>query len=261
MKATKIFILACLLMIGGQAFSQNGTNPFVNSTHTYTVTPGDAGNTLVWSVLIADGLTAADAGDFDIVTNGNATVDIKWNKANDATIVNYVVQLSEESANGCFTLRQFPVTVQANTFYLAASEDGNECHDEDGNIIALGASLATTVDFTVTIDNATFLLNLTTWEFDLAFGLVGTYSINEVKVGGNIVTAPYNSISIDGGVENVTVSVKVTGNVQTAETVTMTVSNGKAIKGTTVNLDNDSGDRVQALTINALPGTTEITTD
>lgn len=261
MKTLKILLIGLLLIWGGQSFAQDGTSPFVNSTHVYSVTPGDAGNNFVWTVLLENGNPAVLSTDYTITGGTTTSASITWLKANDGSNAHYMVQLSEESTDNCITLRQFQVTVQANTFFLAAGADGNECHDEDGNVLISGASAATTVDFTVTLDNATYLLDLTTWEFDLAFVLAGSYAITEVQVGGNVVAAPYNSISIAGTEENVTVSVKVTGNVEIAETVTMTVSNGKAIKGAAVTLDNNSGDKVQALTINALPATSAITTD
>jgi len=260
MKTLKILLIGLFLVLGSQSFAQDGTSPFVNSTHVYTVTPGDGGNNLVWTVLLANGSPAVPSTDYTITNGTTASASIKWLKPNDGTNLHYTVQLSEQSTDNCFTLRQFQVNVITNTFFLIAGVDANECHDEDGNVLAPGASAVTTVDFTVTLDNPTFLLGLTTWEFDLAFSL-GSYSITEVKVGGNVVNAPYNSISIPGTSENVTVSVKVTGDVETAEAVTMNVSNGKAIKGAAVSLDNDSGDREQILTINALPATSAITTD
>jgi hypothetical protein len=268
MKISRFSLIVLLVCIAGSVFAQTGTTPSIDSQHTYTVTMENAtDNAAQWIITDAAGTALAPqpAMTPDVnTTNDAATLVIIWADSWADAATSYKVQFSETKADasGCISLRSIDVTVQSNAFFLAAGVDGDACHDENGQILATGASAATTVDFAVILDNPTFLLNLTTWEFDLTFGLVGSYSITEVKVGANVIAAPYTGISIAGTEENVTVSVKITGAVETPETVTMTVSNGKAIKGTTVTPDNTNGTNYdQALTINALPATTNIITD
>lgn len=262
MKALKFFFLACLLTIGGQAFSQNGANPYAKSTHTYTVNSGAAG-TYEWSVLMANGTGATDGVDYTMTGGTTAAATITWLKANvPATNANYIVQVKETATLGsCATLRQYSVTVIDNSFFLIAGADGTECHDENGNILTEGETKATVVAFDVTIDATTFALPVDSWNFDFTLGLGNAaYTITEVKVDG-VVVPDYDDISVDGGKNTVPILVTLSGPVTTGEIVTLTVSGGEIVIGTATTLDNDSGDKVQVLTINPLPATTNITTD
>lgn len=262
MKALKFFFLACLLVIGGQAFSQDGTNPYAKSTHTYTVNSGAAG-TYQWSVLMANGSAATVDTDYTITGETTAAATITWLKANDAsTNANYIVQVEETATLGsCATKRQYSVTVIGNSFFLIAGIDGTECHDENGNVLTEGETKSTVVAFDVTLDATTFALPVDSWNFDFTLALAGTdYSITNVSVDG-VDVPDYNDISVLGTKNTVPVLVTLSGPVTSGEAVTFTVSGGQIVIGAATTLDSDTGDKVQVLTINPLPATTDITTD
>lgn len=271
MKALKFFFLACLLIIGGQAFSQNGTTPFLNSTHTYTVNGGAAG-TYQWSVLLADGNVAPD-GDYTLVDGTTAIAKITWLKANVAGVNdNYIVQLEQTDANSCSTIRQFVVTVIGNSFDLAITDLGASCSGASGSIIVnanndnLGTTSKTfTIDMKTQADmtNATFIPD---WRFD--YEVTSTNGdIQSVTLDANtaVVSALVNSNSATGTVtvnnDDYTIELTVIFNNtwNNGDVVTVTLLNGIELTYNTPDglNTNDTG----SVTINALPATTNITTD
>lgn len=265
MKSIKLLIVSLLLLVAGNVIAQNGQNPYLNSTQTYTVTMQDgANNTGDWIIADASGTALIPQPTTTETVTGNVaklviTWDDSWAVVSADANPNYSIQF-RETANGtnCISARSAQITVTGNTFFLIAGADASECHDEDGNILAQGASKQTTVQFTVTLDATTFALGIDSWEFDFTLGLAGAYTIDEVKVDGGTAITDYTGISVDGTKNSVPVTVKLTGPVADAETLTLTVSNGKAKMGAVITPDNETGDKDQALTINALPNTSEI---
>lgn len=266
MKTLKFTLVILLLTVASNLFAQNGQNPYLNSMQTYTVTMEDgANNAGDWVIANAAGVALAPQPTTTETIVGNvATLVITWDDSwaivSPDSNPNYKIEFREtKNGTNCISLRSADITVQGNTFFLIAGADANACHDEDGNILAQGASGETTVEFTVTLDATTFALPIDSWEFDFALALTGTdYTITEVKVDGGAAITDYTGVSVAGTKNSVPVTVKLSGPVATAESVTLTVSNGKAKKGVIVTPDNATGDKIQELTINALPNTSNI---
>lgn len=266
MKTLRLTLILLFVSIATGVFAQDAQNPYLNSTQTYKVTMEDGTNNVGdWVIANAAGVAlATQPATTETIVGNVATLVITWDDS--WAIVspdgnpNYSVEFREtKDGTNCISLRSAQIKVIGNTFYISAGGDSNACHDEDGNILAQGASGETTVQFTVTLDATTFALPIDTWEFDFVLALTGTdYTIDEVTVDGGSAITDYTGISVDGAKSSVPVTVKLSGPVATSEAVTLTVSNGKAKKGVIVTPDNTTGDKTQELTINALPNTSDI---
>jgi len=269
MKPIKLIIASLLLLVGGNVFAQNGTTPFVGSTHTYEVTKGLAtGSTLTWSVLNTADKLGADAADFTIASNGGATVDITWKKAG-----NYTVQLAEEnSTTGCITLRQSDVVVGTNQFDIAIADLTATCSDASGTVIVnnandnLGTTSKTfTIDMKTQADmtGATFIPD---WKFDYEVtstnGDLQTVTFDDNTavtspvVGANSATG---TVTVNNDDYSIQLTVVFNNTWNNGDVITVTLSNGIELTYNTPDglNTNDEG----AITINALPATTNITTD
>jgi hypothetical protein len=270
MRAKKILILACLLIIGGQAFSQNGTNPYVNSTHTYSVT--DAGGSLVWSVLMANGDAASVDTDYTMTGGTTASANITWLKVNDADApisnANYIVQLEETAAvasGGCSTMRQFVVTVIGNTFDITIADLAATCSDASGNIIVdeTNSNLGTTSKtFTIDMIGAAFNPD---WKFDYEVtstnGDLQTVTFDENTavpspvVGANTATG---IVTVNNNDASVQLTVVFNNTWANGDVITVKLSNGIELTyNTPASNKTDEG----AIIINAMPATTKILTD
>jgi hypothetical protein len=78
MKKTAFYLIALvsILITSLGAMAQGGLAPLVNSTHTYSVTPGNAGNNFAWSIV--EGSSPTDY----VITDGSATTaSILWKTA------------------------------------------------------------------------------------------------------------------------------------------------------------------------------------
>jgi len=271
MKASKFFFLVCLLLIGGQAFSQNGSSPFVNSTHTCTVNGGVAGtSTYLWSVLMADGSPATDAVDFTMTDGTTPAAKITWLKANVPANLTYIVQLEE--TNTCTTIRQFVVTVIGNAFDIAIADLTASCSDASGTVIVnsdndnLGTTTKTfTIDMKTQADmtGATFIPD---WKFDYEVTSTngdlqtvtfdGNTAVTSPVVGTNSATG---TVTVNNDDYSIQLTVVFNNTWNNGDVITVTLSNGIELTYNTPDglNTNDEG----AITINALPATTNITTD
>ncbi|WP_421920565.1 hypothetical protein [Marinifilum sp.] len=274
MKKLKLIMASLFLLIGSNVMAQNGTNPFVGSTHTYEVTRGVAGSTLLWSVLNADE-SAADVADFSIAANGGETVDITWNTLNGGTNANYIVQLSETApaaSGGCITLRQFVVTVIGNAFDIVIADLPADCSDASGSVIVnsgnnnLGTTSKTfTIDMSTQAD-MTSASYIPDWEFD--------YEVTSTN--GDLVSVTFDTntndpsqalsgksatgkVTVNNNDYSVQLKVEFNNTWASGDLLTVTLSNGIELTyNTPENLDtNNTG----SVTINAMPATTNITTD
>jgi hypothetical protein len=277
MKKIGILLASLFLLIGSHVKAQNGTSPFVGSKHTYEVTRGVAGSTLLWSVLDADE-SPADAADFAIATNGGETVDITWNKANGVGNANYIVQLSEQApagGGGCITLRQFVVTVIDNNFDIAIADLASSCSDASGSVIVnatndnLGTTSKTfTIDMSTQADmtSATYIPD---WKFDytvtsVSGDLVSVTFDNNTAISGANLTGKNatGTVTVNNDDYSVNVTVVFNNTWNSGETVTVAFNNGVELSYNTPEKDKDAPvNNTGSVTIDAMPATTNITTD
>lgn len=271
MKALRFLVLGCLLLIGGQVYSQNGTTPFVNSTHNYSVNGGAVGN-YQWSVLLANG-NPATADDFTMVDGTTATAKITWLKANVVGVNdNYIVQLEETDGNSCSTIRQFVVTVIGNAFDISIADLTATCSDASGTVIvnSTNDNLGTTSKtFTIDMSTATDMATATfkpDWKFEyevtstsgdlVSVTFDDNTSVASPSLAGKTATG---EVTVNNDDYSVQVTVVFNNTWNSGDLVTVTLSKGVELTYNTPDgLDtNNTG----SITINALPATTNITTD
>jgi hypothetical protein len=266
MKKTAFYLIALvsILITSMGAMAQGGASPYLNSTHTYTVTMQNNANSAAWVIADNAGVALATQPTFTASKVGTtATMVITWAES-WASVADYKVWFTETGT--CSTKRELPVTVVANSFYLTMNADGTECHDLSGQILGVDAVGNTTVLFTANLNKAA-AWSIDSWKFDFAVNVATGYTLQTVKLNGGSDlgnTGSYSNQSVAGTLSSATIEVVINGHVETGATVTVNLSNGKAIKGTTTTPDNGTGggaDRTQVLTVNALPATSLIIAD
>jgi hypothetical protein len=267
----KIFMIFAGVLIFASAQAQNtGTNPFVNSTHTYNVTKGNIGTTtLAWSV--PDG-TSGTHFNFVGATNGTS-VDVQW-----LATGTYTLQVTETRTDvggalaGCPTVRTISVTVVANAFDIVAAlvTDADACATVANPVVDVSADGdnsddtfgTTTRQYTVSMSGGD---SGKAWSFD--------YAINDIAAANNVTGVLVNgaaalsgTINVTDGSTSQTITVVYNTNKNTSGTngqdpdfdIVLTLTNAKDALGTP---DSDGSNNSATYSIKAVPATTGITTD
>lgn len=256
MKKTLTYLMTAVafMLVSTVAMAQGGLTPLVGSTHDYTVTAdGAANNTLAWSVV-----EGSDGTEYDIIS-GAATQSVKitWNTAGT-----YHLHFSETDATtGCITTKEATVIVSANTFDVSTTNPSATCNAKDGTVNPTGDA-TTSITFTVdmTTSNTSWSPN---WEIDFTFTPAGTATIASVAASGGTLsgTGPYHltALTSTNGDGTVDITMDVTGDAFTAQSVALAITAAKELDYNTPDVDTNDWDATQ--TINALPNTSNITTD
>ncbi|WP_421920566.1 hypothetical protein [Marinifilum sp.] len=271
-------VTAILTLLSVNAMAQSSTpaslgdgdDPYLGTTHNYKVT--DDGGSIVWAVFESDGNTDASAS-VTLGSNGNNNINITWNTAG-----NYVIQYTE-TLNGCATRRTMSVTVHTNSFYLELATDGSECNAEEGNVLDWN-TYETKSDVKT---NLTFTINMTK---ESGFGIDNYQFTGDIALPTGLTIASESDVTVTGGIktpgtangnfsvtvnatdfdsatsDEITIQVAVSGKVTDGGNVTLNLTNGKAIQGAIETPDNTSlpasSDRSQVITLNPLPGSSNI---
>ena len=276
MKKLFIFLAAVTLTaMSAKVFAQStGETPSPGATHSYFITPGDAGNTFLWSVTKADLTT--DAGTDAIISDDDAaTTDITW--ADDLTLGDwYYVHILETDGDGCSNEKVLPVQITASPFYLTlAAANAEQCYDgavtvsldltDPNNPIPLYDHGNATIGFTV---NPTGLSDsYEGYSFDLSivvpdgYNATPTFSENVTDFTGGVVTTDDNEVvTITYTVDNTNIYNNDTDEDGVAAdfTATATIANGKAVNGVS---DNNSDGNYEDETAVSRPHTSGIGTN
>jgi hypothetical protein len=263
---SKLTNVAVLLLICEVAMAQGGASPYLNSTHTYTVTMEDGlNNTDLWVIANDAGIPLAIQPTFSADVDGNiATLVITWADSWASVGSAFKILFSEEDDNTlCVSQRELDVNVIANTFYLTMEADASDCHNLSGEILGEDVSGNTTLLFTVNL-NKDASWDIDNWVFDFTVGVTGNYILQSVKVndGSDLGDGgTYSAISVSGVIIAAQIEVVVNGPVEEGSDVTVEIVNGKALKSTITTPDNGTGDKDQILTVNPLPATSIISFD
>lgn len=247
---TILILITATVIYSGQANAQDGTNPLVNSSHGYSVVPGDAGNTLQWSV--AQGVENTD---YEINYQNGDTINIKWLTAGTDTLI----FTETDAVTGCQTIKKLEVIVQPNTFDVTISDSIIACNSADGQVNFTGPNTTTSVAFTV--DMAT---GIGTWspDWEISFTLnsaTGATISNVAATGGSLSgTGPYTltGLTSSGGSGSVDISMDVTGNAFTQQTVEMVIQSATELQYSTPGLGNGNWQSLSV--VNAIPQTSDI---
>lgn len=251
MKKTFTYLIAAVafMLVGTVAMAQGGFSPLVGSTHDYTVTAESSGNGLAWTVSPGSGYT---------INSGAATetVNITWTTAGT-----YTLQFRETNGNSCVTLKQETVVVAPNTFDVSTSNPSETCNALDGTVNPSG-NATTSITFTVDMTTANAGWS-PSWEIDFTLTPAGAATITNLTVNGGTLTGsgPYNltALTSSGGNGTVNITMDVTGDTFTAQSVDLAITAAKELDYDTPDMDTDDWDATQ--TINPIPDTSDITTD
>ncbi len=253
--------LVALMLTSLGTMAQGGASPYLNSTHTYTVTMEDGANTASWVIADNAGVALATQPSFSSGKAGKvATMVITWADT-WASVGDYKIWFIESGT--CSTKRELPISIIANTFYLTMNADGSECHDLSGTILGVDAIGNTNLLFTVNLNKDSDWA-IDNWKFDFTVNVSSGYTLQSVKLnaGAELGTSGnYSDQSVPGTLATSIILVVINGHVETGATVTVALSNGKAVKGTTTTPDNGTGDKNQELTVDPLPATSAISAD
>lgn len=250
---TYLIATAALMIISALAMAQDGTNPFLNSTHTYSVTPGGS-NTYLWTV---------SAGG---TINGSATgtsVSVTWTSAGAQKVT-----FTETDANLCSTVKEYDVTVGTNDFDVNIGTLTDACNNNSGTVSP--ADSATSI-ITIPFDMET---GGTTWSpnWDVTFNVSVTSSNARILTVALASGAPGTLNDLTGGDYSITgissttgsgstsIEVEVKGYSFTDVTVDVEITAAKETQYNTPAASTGSWAAVTN-TIYKIPNTSIITTD
>ncbi|NOU60992.1 hypothetical protein [Marinifilum caeruleilacunae] len=164
---TKLLV-SCFFILLGYGVNAQTQNLSVGISHSYTVAPENAGNTLAWSI------TGVENTDWEVASGAlnTAAVEIRWKKPGT-----YTMQFTEtESHTGvdCSTTVQLTVIV-ANDFDVVIADAATAAS------CATGSTGNTDVTFTLTKTNGS-----NSWTFDYTtIGLATEITGNDIAATGN----------------------------------------------------------------------------
>lgn len=212
-KLVLLFAAVFLTAISANTFAQStGTTPAPGATHEYSITPGEAGNDITWSVTKGD-LTTATTG-ATISASTSATTDITW--ADTVTVGDwYYVHVIEDDGS-CTNEKVLPVQITASPFYLdIAAANATQCYDAAVVVSLVDPSTVNydhgtaTINFTVTPNNLS--ASYTGYTFDLALAVPGgfdytttppTFSSNASWDGTTVTVTDNSQVTISFAVDN-----------------------------------------------------------
>ena len=264
-----VFLFAAVLFtaISVNVFAQStGTTPAPGATHSYTVTPGNGSNTLLWTVTKGN-LTTSAGTDAVISSAATATTDITW----APTVVVgdwYYVHILETDGASCSNEKVLPVQITASPFNLTlAAANATDCYD--GAVVVSLADPSTpnydhgntTIVFTVTptglsgsYSGYSFDLGLTV---PLGFTSTPAFSANASLTGSTVTVTNNAAVTITYTVDNTNVYTNASAANAQNYTATATITGGKAINGVS---DNNGGTYTDGTAVSR-PNTSGITTN
>lgn len=173
-------------------------NPMLLSTHKYVVTMESVANTASWHIENQAGdVTLVKDTDYTLTQNQSATADTATIRFINASMDrgNYVIYFTEEYANGCSSVRPYPITV-GDPFDVDIAAASDLCPAKSGVEYNDYATTAynTDVTYTVSVQNAGYSNN---WSFDVAVTTDGTFDAADVDVNAINVSAGASYTSTD----------------------------------------------------------------
>jgi hypothetical protein len=261
---TYLIAVAALLVVSSNAKAQDGSSPYLNSTHIYRVTMEDGNNenTTGWVIADDSGTPLDPQPTFaESVVVDTAFLEITWDDSWATSATEYKIQFTEDDAT-CSTVKEITITIGTNDFDVSTSDPDATCNAADGAINVVGPDTTTSITFTV--DMTTSSSFSPDWKFTFTLASTTGATVSNVKVGGTVVTAvtgtytspDQNSSSGNGTVD---VTLDVTGGITSIEDMVFTITSATELSYNSP--DKDSNDWGATQTINALPATSPITTD
>ena len=247
-KVNAIKLLVTLLtLVSIEAMGQGGLTPIVNSTHVYSVTPGNVANTLSWTI------TGGTASDYVINSGAStATTNITWK-----TVGTYFLEFRETSASSCITLVKNTIVVGNNLFDVSTPAVLAATCNAASNVPNAPANPVTTISFTVNMVSGSTTWN-PNWEFNFTLTPSAGATIGNVVTSSGTLsgTGPYTITGATSatGVGSVTVTLDVTGSATAVQTVAFAITSAKELQYQTT--ESNSANNGATQTLNAIPATT-----
>ena len=245
-----LFVAVLFTAMSANVFAQStGTTPSAGATHSYFITPGNASNTLLWTVTKGD-LTTPAGTDAVIAAGTAATTNITW--ASTVTPGDwYYVHILETDGATCSNEKVLPVQITASPFFLTlAAANATDCYD-GAVTVSLGDPSTpnydhgnTTIVFTVTPAGTSaeyegYTFTLADLDVPAGFDATVVYSDNVTSSTAGTITVDDNlPVTITYTVDNTNVYTNASAADAQDYTATAVISNGVAINGVT---DNASG--------------------
>lgn len=242
----------------------DGDNPYVGTAYTYNVTRGNAGSTIEW--LVYDNATdyanspasVSDATNYTITGGATTSATITWN--NPGTY--YLTY--KETLNGCSTFRGIVVIATANSFQINLIADASACNVQNNKVLDWegynepGEEVITPLAFEVQMTkDAGFSID--SWQFNGSFAVPTGISPSSITASEGTINVSGNTFTLTGLTSgSVTITFGASGLITAGGDITLTASAGKAISGAITTNDNGTGDLDQKITLNPLPGASNI---
>lgn len=262
-----IMVFVGVLIFSNTQAQNTGTNPYIGSTHDYTITKGSiAATTLAWSVT-----SGTEGTEYNFVgVKTGTTAQVEWLVA--GTYILQVVESRTDIGSACPTTRQISVTVTANTFDVIAAlvTSADDCATVSNPVVDVAGN-GDNSDDTFGTTSREYTVSMVggdaakTWSFDYAVSDIATSS-NVTGVLVNGVAALSGTINVPANTASQTITVVYNTNKNTAGvngqdpdfSIALTVSNAADELGTP---DSNAGNNLVTYNVNAVPATTGITTD
>lgn len=236
-------------------------NPLQNSTHRYAVQMGDVANfpraNTGWHIETTTGslvpfipanyeLVRPDAA--DVTASGRDSATISFHMAPG----NYMLYYTEESSNGCTTVRRFPISL-GDPFDADILTVTDQCSGADGVIFQNLQDSTTTVDYTIRLNTSSYGSN---WRFNFALTPTPAFANPDMEVH-SVTPSPagvtYNSgtglVNVPSTVQEVTLRVVYNGQYINNHSIQATLTN---ITGSFNEVDADAANTITH-TIFAMP--------
>ncbi len=266
-KLVLLFAAVVLTAINANVFAQStGTAPAPGAKHSYSITPGNAGNTLLWTVTKGN-LTVSAGTDAEISSNATATTDITW--ATGLTLGDWYYVHIVETGGGCSNEKVLPVQITASPFFLTlTAANATDCYDNAVVVSLADASTPnydhgnTTIEFTVSPTGLSGSYSGYAFDLNLAVpgGFISTpvFSANASLTGTTVTVTDNADVTITYTVENNNVYTNASAANAQDYTATATISGGVAINGVS---DNNTDGTYTGATAVSRPNTSGISTN
>jgi hypothetical protein len=271
-------MIIMLAAVGVQA--QDGTTPYVGSTHNYKITRGMTQSVLAWGVPTGTvggiGVTPALGTHYNIIAGGgdSNSIDIQWVLSGT-----YVIQFSETRTvasgyAGCPTTRELTVVVGSNSFdvYADLITTDEACATIDPNVVVDVANDGSNTndvfgeterEFLVTAVDATGDWNFTYTLTHKNGGVDEAIGDFAVKIGATDISTTGQTVNVTGtSTQTITVTYTTNSNRQDKDfDLVLTITDASDSLSTPDS--NSTGGKTNDATyiVRALPATTGITTD
>ena len=248
MKKTAFYLISllALVFVSIGANAQGGLAPLVNSTHIYTVTPGNVLNTLAWTVSPATGYTINSGA-------GTASINIKW-----TTAATYTLTFTETNGS-CSTVKTSTVVVSADSFdVITPLTLAAVCNGSSGTANP-PSTTTSNLSFSVTMATGVPTFN-PNWEFNFTLTPGSGATIAGISSSAGTLTGagPYNVTAIPSasGTGSITISLTLTAGSFASNTAAVLITSAKELTYQTPS--NNSGNKGAMQTVNAIPNTSAI---